>query len=499
MSSVMQSKDGTNVCLILVNFQKEDKHIIEELGYWFSYISHQCVKLKDKCKVLTIGSHADLVTKVEAKRKAALVSEFTKKYLSDASRVSIEVVKSKVDLIINCCKPRSSTCIHSALKQIVDQASTFCLSEEAAILLGLLEKDFKNVVACRVQTLLMHIMETGVYLPNAASSLYGKIMELHTVGILMIVGSQNNTLEDYMLILNVPKLTNEVHRLLFSKKSAQQFLSSTNSCSASMGIFPQTYLNGILPEYITTECLVQLQYCQEFSDAEVKFDYSVIPTEDSSAPTFFYFPALCSTDRRESISLNTPEGYNYRISWYLKCGEMFDYLPPRFLHVLLLRLANSFALPAAYDHSSMKDNIAAAVRLYNRRCTMWKNGIHWLMEEGIECFIENVNNSKGIVVIAKSEEIQKLACTEMLFKVIKEIYEAKEEFCGTVTFQEYLMDSDDPNVFTDEDKLYLVYDVARVIKEEKPYVISASGPGHTQLKVARISHLSKYLFWGKYI
>ena len=142
------------------------------------------------------------------------------------------------------------------------------------------------------------------------------------------------TLENYLLLLNVSKLTNVVHKLLFSKNSAQKFLSSTDPHSASMGILPQMYLKSILPEYITTECLIQLEYCQEFSHAEVKFDYSVISTGDSSAPKLLYFPSLCEMERK--MSIQTPDNYNYSIGWYVKCCGKFDYLPPRFLHILLL-------------------------------------------------------------------------------------------------------------------------------------------------------------------
>ena len=501
MSSIMQSEEGTNICLILVDLQNDNKYILEELGYWFSFISYHCVNLKEKCKVLTIGSHVDLVKTNETKRrKVALVSEFTDKYLSLSSKVSIDVVKSESDLIINCCNPRSSTCVYSMLNQIVEKAPTFRLSREAAILLGLLEKDFKNVVTCKVQTLVTHIIETEICLPNTADSIYPKVMELHTVGLLMVIESTSSELEDYLLLLNVPKLTNEVHKLLFSKDSAKKFLSSIDPCSASMGILPQTYLNSILPEYITTECLVQLQYCQEFSHAEVKLDYSVITTGDFCAPRLLYFPALCETERKNSIK--TPETYDYSISWYVKCCGEFDYLPPRFLHVLLLRLAHTFALPAAHKQPSnptVEEEMLTTIRLYNHRCTMWKNGIHWLMTKGVECYVEMVNSNKGMVIITKSKEARKFICTEILFKIIQEIHQAKEKFCETVTLQEYLMDSNDPGSYNDEDKLFLISDphFTQVLSEGNPLNAIVSINGKKSLDVDKILHLAHYIHWGK--
>ena len=91
---------------------------------------------------------------------------------------------------------------------------------------------------------------------------------------------------------------------------------------------------------------------------------------------------------------------------------------------------------------------------------MWKNGIHWLMKEGVECYVEMVNSSKGVIIVTKSEEAHKSTCTEMLFNIIKEIHQAKEEFCGTVTLQEYLIDSNDPTAFSEEDNLFSMCDIA---------------------------------------
>ena len=128
---------------------------------------------------------------------------------------------------------------------------------------------------------------------------------------------------------------------------------------------------------------------------------------------------------------------------------------------------------------------------------MWMNGIHWKMEEGVTCYVEMVNNSKGMVVIAKSEEAQKLACTSMLFNVVREIHQAKKEFCETVTLQEYMMDSDDPTSFVNEDKLFCASDIAKVLNKGKRSIVSADKEGHVQFSAATVSHLKEYIRWGE--
>ena len=138
-----------------------------------------------------------------------------------------------------------------------------------------------------------------------------------------------------------------------------------------------------------------LQYCQEIEHKDIGLFIST-PQDTSSGPqSFLFFPALCSADKSE-VSWTKPSD-NYSIGWLAQCTDPYDYFPPRFLHVLLLRIIYSFTITvpgkAADEHS---------IHL-QRRCTMWKTGVHWLMEEGVECMMEMVDINKGMVVITKSE------------------------------------------------------------------------------------------------
>ena len=473
-SNVMQSKEGTNVCLILVNFQKDMTCILEEIGYWLNFIN--TASLEDQVRVLVLGSHVDRINGTEATNKVEVVSKF----LANSPYLQRLKMLNKC-LILNCRKPRSAKLVQTMLLQRIENAKVYRLSMEATVLLGLLEKDFKNAVTCSLQTILDHIAETGICLPTMAKSLYPIVRELHTFGLLMLIERECDEPENSLLILNVTRLTNEVHKVLFSMISTH---------SPSMGVLPGRYLTSFLPEYISTECLVQLQYCQEISHAEVKFN-SVIPTNDSSTPTLLYFPSFCKLERK---NIETPDCFDYSLSWYVQCIRQFDYLSPRFVRYLLLRLGYSFALPSQYFKTA-EECSTSTIELYNHRCTMWKHGIHWFMQEGIECFVEIVNNSKGIVVITKSIESQKSICTEMLFKIVREIQEAKDEFCATVTLQQYLMDSIDPASFSNEDNLFALSDIQHTWKDNNIMVTSVNG--RRQLDITEIIGMTSFIQYGK--
>ena len=490
ISNVMWSSAGTNIFLSVINFSKDVPEIQEELGYWLSFITYHNKNVRNACTVVIIGSHTDLVTALDVSDKIGRISKFVHTHFTRSSTVNILVHKNI--LTLNCRQPRSTQHIRDAIVQISKDTPPLKISLEAAVLLGLLEKDFRSVVTCKLQDLISHIKETGICLPTTAQSLYQVAEQLHHVGLLMIIGRQCDKLEDHLLLLNLSKLTNEVHKLLFSSCSGS--VESDTRLYASMGILPENYLNSILPEHITTDCLVQLQYCQPFSHIDVKADS--IATSESEDSKLFYFPALCTAKRKECSA--TPHDFNHYIGCYIECKGMFDYFPPRFLHVLLLRLAYSYALQAHEKLSTDSEpDMSNIVQRYNRRCTLWKNGIRWLMEVGVECFVEMVNNSKGIVIVTKSKEAQNSACIEMLYKITREIQEAKEEFCEPVTLQHYLMNSDDPTSFTDKDKLFAMCEVERILREGKSSIISIDIEGCGHLDSAKVKHFMNCTLWSK--
>ena len=486
ISNVMQSKLGTNIFLVVANLTKGIQSINDELGYWLSFISYNVKQQSKQCNILLIGSHADLVSGAESSKKLELMNKF-----EYPSEVTLNIIDC---LALNCRKLRSSKYVQGALLEIISLAPQYSLTSEAAILLGLLEKDFKDVVTCKLQTLLSHIEDTGIHLPNTASSLYPFVEELHTVGLLMTIRREGDKLEDCTLLLGIAKLTNEVHKILFSDSSTQKY--SKYSHGASMGILPHTYLKKILPEYISTDCLVQLQYCQEFSHAEVKFDHSIVPTEDFSAPRLLYFPALCTAKRINSII--TPESYTYNIGWFAECQSKFDYFPSRYFHVLFLRLAFSFAHPVAPSAAEGESEHVVDVLKSNCRCTMWKNGIHWHMKEGVECIVELVSNSKGLVVITKSriEKDRKCKCIEIIFKIIDLAVQAKEEFCHSITLKQYLMPMDpkDTSSFRERDNLFNLREVDQDLREGKPVVLSITGK--YTVESSSLAHLKAHLLTG---
>ena len=483
LENLASSTKGDNIFILVVDLREDILKVRNIMDYWVSFIEHQKFFITKK-NLLIIGSHSDLLTNARVDEKKEVFQKF-------CERNTLSTWHNKIAYFtLNCCIPRSQQ-LHKIKGRIVDltkDSPCYKLSNEASVLLGLLEMDFSNVTACSAQTILSHIEDTGVSLPKNIASLMPILEELHDLGLLFVIG-----IDIQHVILNMSQLTHEVHQLLFSKEAKRNFTEGENPVSSlNVGILPQSVLDSLLPQYITKECLVKLQYCQEISTHDIGV-FPSLTQPDSSDQSYLFFPALC-TASKDDVSRDTPPSLSYSIGWLARCASTScDYFPPRFLHVLLLRLVFRFtlAVPAQHhpstsaspDHSHLK-----------RRCTMWNCGVHWSMEEGVECMLELVNGNKGVVVITRSEEDAKVNCISVFHDVIGCVMEAKAKFCHSIRPQFFLLNPSQSIDYLHEDNLFAMNDVERVLAtHNKREVLSFTGK--SKLKRERIALLCKFTLW----
>ena len=434
LENLVSSKKGDNIFMIVVDLREESIKIREILYYWLLFIQHQ--NLGKEPFLIIIGSHSDKVARERVEDKRMELKNFCEKTQPEHG-----VLHKVAYFILDCRNPKHQHLgdIQKLIASFTKDSPRYTLSLVSSTLLGLLEKDFSNEPAFSVAQLQSHIEVTHIALPRETQSLHSLLLELHDIGLLFIVNDSNK--EHFHVVFNISKLTNEVHRLLFSAEAKLRLRESCiesegSNSSFNIGIIPRNVLKAILPENIPKECLVQLQYCQLISHKDVGAFPSLTPS-DSTDQSFLFFPALCSVDKSE-VSWVTPPDLSYSIGWLARCTDPCDYFPPRFLHVLLLRVVFRFTLsvPAQNQASGSSPDHSH----FQRLCTMWKTGVHWLMKEGVECMVELVNGNKEVVVITKSEEDTAENCISVLNRIIGCVMEAKAEFCYSIKPQFYLLD-----------------------------------------------------------
>ena len=485
LENIASSRKGDNIFIIVVDLREDVHTIRNSLHYWFSFVQHQ--KFSGNNNIIIIGSHSDLVVKQKIEEREKVFQYFFNNNCGPEHKN--EYFK------LDCCKPKSKKLkiIQDKIVDLTQNSPRYELSFNANLLLGLLEKDFDNVTACSAQTILDHIEITGICLPTNITLLLPFLQELHEIGVLFM--TRDDKCDNLQVILNISKLTNEVHKLLFSNEAKLELTKDIKNkdtiSSFNIGVLPKAFLDKILPEYITKECLVQLQYCQEISHKDVSA-FPSLPQSCSSDQSFLFFPALCSANKSD-IAWTTPPGLNYGIGWLAQCADAScDHFPSCFLHVLLLRLVFRFTLQVPTQPQTPSASSPDHSHL-TRRCAMWNSGVHWLMEEGVECMVELVDNKKGIAVVTKSEEDQVENCISVFDKIIICVMEAKAEFCYSIKPQFFFIDPTTSSDYLHKDNQFALCDVLRVLNEGKDVVISLTG--NVRLNRSKIIFLRNFNFW----
>ena len=477
LEKIFQSKIGTTICIIVLDLREDDEEIEKKFLYWSIFICNSSKDPQNLPSLLVIGSHSDLLLNHrKVRRKNDFIQSMISKYDKESMYFSLD-----------CCYPRSDNlyALRKHIKTISEKSKPCSLSQEMSILLGLLEKDFQSVTACTAHVLVDHIIQVGLCLPRSMTHLHPLLLQLQDIGELLIVGGEE---DDSYLILSVSQLTNEVHKKLFALDA---FPNKPKKHKFSIGLLPESFLQKVLPEYITKECLIQLQYCQEVSPVEIDPDLSILPTPNTSADaatspdqSLLFFPALCTVDK-STINWHIPPT-SYSIGWLARCSRPHDYFPPRFLHVLLLRIALGFTVLAPSPSVHALD--------INPICKMWKTGVHWLMEEGVECTVELVDVSKSVVVVLRGKRQNYEKYGNIMCSIVSCVMEAKAEFCHSIQPDFFLLDSTDEDNYLNEDNLFSMYFVERVLMspEGKEDVINTS---NKTMSCEKVMYMRQLMYW----
>ena len=204
---------------------------------------------------------------------------------------------------------------------------------------------------------------------------------------------------------------------------------------------------------------------------------------------YLFFPSLVNLIRPEVV-WERQDKFDYHCGWYLCCAERTQFFTSRFLQVLLLRLAFSFAIPSPQQHHA--DASGACIPL-NRKCSVWKNGIQWLSLKGIEVVVEVIGQNKRVMVIMRCYTQAKLQCVYHRTEVVHMVIKTKEDFCNKVDTLEYLLPPSELKQFPEQMRNLTLFDiqtVARAVVDQSAFVSD-----HTGEKLIEIDNL---LFFESY-
>ena len=266
---------------------------------------------------------------------------------------------------------------------------------------------------------------------------------------------------------------------------------------------PKSKIAGVFVEKYNIDMilcvLTAFEFCQKIKDS---FTLSLIASSnpsrdcgtamfisDESSESYYFFPALIQVEHPTDVWQSSGPG-EYQFGWCLQCSKEGQYLTPRFLHVLLLRLAFSFALA---PDSSQQDEASPVLR---KRCGIWKNGIQWLDQDGVETTVEVSEQNKLVLLLMSCPEGEEMACVQLRSSLISKILEAKEELCPGISTTELLIDpsnlSNYPLPSSSELTLYTMADqVVKAVQEHKQFAVDVTG--RRKMKLVDALHFEPYL------
>ena len=520
------------IILLVVDLRESCQEIKQNVQYWLSFLENQCSPNSRKPHVIIVGSHADILKSREEciKEKEEIIQSF----------VCFESVNIVGFVSMDCQYSESSSM--TKLRQYLTESSkslriTGNIKFNAHCFLVYLFDKFKEVRAVTVDQIMQQIsyekQDVGAssplfFLPNNLSVLFNLCNELSDRGHILLLKNVDTPTSSWVVI-DKEALLSDVIGTIFAPKGLKQY----SEFASNTGVVPLSRLAERFSSYnpfMLIGFLTHLEFCHEISDKEILQlickqnteskstgkqsttfnDYTTTEVHDqltkahqlyldnsaialslsehtpllstemdmpSVSEIYLFFPALVKLDAPDHvICQKEASSYAHHCGWILKCLKEEHFFTSRLLEVLLLRLIFSYAL----DSTTEKQISESELPILQRKCSVWKNGIFWGNNDGVETLVEVQPNNKAIVVVMRClDKSATLSYLQLRSSVIQKVLATVSEFCAKVSTTEHLIDPHQtlsyPVIVT---KLYYVNEVAALIAKKSSnavFVVSESG------------------------
>ena len=507
------------VVLLLVDVSKSEEDIEQEVLYWLTFIEHQCQLKGDQPHLVIVGSHADIAEQRNENPQSKM-KDVLKRIARNLYQSKMKFIES---FVINCCSLTSSQ--SSALQRLLKTSAeslgnSVALSFLCHCLYVFLLDKFKSYTAIAIDEVMQNIIEPtqddtivesdtdaesieseeeSVYdsdsddstssdtdplhlLPTTSSELNLLCEELDKRG--HVIFLRNPATGKGWLVLNKESLLSKVHGSIFAPKRVR---SSKSRClSSSTGVVSFEKFKEHFPEHdpnMLIRFLSHLEFCTEVEDSEVL--HLLQQESTNSSDKYFFFPGLIEIVKPEEVwSKDDQTLYWHSTSWVLECSETVDFFTPRFVQLLLLRLAFTFVflLP---KHRQKKGCEIPSIK---RQCSVWKNGLSWLNSDGIETVVVMAEQSQAVHVMMRSQCEMPQAFARLRSAVIKKVVETAKDLNNFETTESFI----DPKAMKypcANSSLYRVDEIARAVIQKPLFVRS---DGHKQLKLTEVLYFEPY-------
>ena len=417
-------RGSASIVSLVINVSEEESKIKEATQYWVQFISNHTSESGPKPHLVIIGSHAEGLSSREVKTKANLMKSvvnshnrcgitFAGQVISDCRYAESSSMSQLRSILSQSCKSirsqeKISTAQHSLLVFLLDR-----FRYEAAVTYGQVSEALRESFSDKEYA----------YLECVKSSDPLELCdELSKRGNILFMKNQAS-LEKSWIVFDKASLLSQVNGVIFAPEGFKEH----QDISTKSGLVPQSKLVSLFPNLnadMITQFLCHLEFCHEVTDEEVLSLLHNTQSTSAEKERLLFFPGLVDLDIPTDI-WQPNDKFVYHSGWLLKCSKPEQFFSPRFLQVLLLRLAYSLAFaPCTVVDRNLPRNIQ-----------VWKCGISWKSTSGIEVVVQVIDQKQVMVIIRGF----KSSMTEFLrtrSAIIGKVLDAKQSLCPAVEVEE---------------------------------------------------------------
>ena len=458
IENLLQGSGG--VFLIVVNIL--EKEPVKQLHQWLTVVRNEAQKALNACHVIVIVSHVDdIVNLFERRRRKEEIQEI--------------IVRERCDSVFLDCRKLGGSGVDSFFKKLssacesIRSTSGRNLSLYCHMMYGLLEERKENILT------LSDVMSAGkdnngYFIPNKREDVKDVLDWLHSTGLISVLKSKDKV----WVVVNKGILLTEVDGILFAPETFKEHV----DIASNTGIVSVSGLTRLFPKYdphMLICFLKNMELCQLMNDPSflrmTNLHQLAVEEEEEGGTErrgerLLFFPCLLSTDRPDEMTSQV-----YQFGWCLQCTSKYHFFPPRYFHVLSLRLAYKMALPQEDDK-------------LNRYCTFWKNGLYWFNGHGVGSLPEIVDESQCVLVMMSCEKGYSDDMVSLRRDVIGEVMSVYKKSCPSLEVKELVIESKElayPVNTPRERTVYSVKAVFSAVVEQRPFLVT-TGTRRTKLK-----------------
>ena len=398
---------------VVVNKLTESEDVIEKnLYYWLNFIKNVNTKLSKQSQVIIVGSHVDKLQFSDAND----IEQFIKQTVKHGIRRQI----FKGYVALDCRSPGGNdvslftSFLSESCNDVVDRSDT--ISYYCHVLYSFLN-DLKKV-AIQIDELCTKLQEHNhPSLPYDVSVVTKFLTTLSDKGLILFLPSTG------WIVIDKAALFTEVNGVVFAPSVIKRV---HRDIASNTGIITLSALKDTFPHHdidMLVGFLKTLEFCHVINtDILNSISTNISPSTPITSGELLFFPSLVNSDTPAVMSNDPKFGY------CLWCPEPYEFLSNRFLHVLILHLAFRYCLKVTGRLKKLKQE-------FERRCTIWQNGIFWRRGE-LEVLVQ-MSESNHCVTLLMSHK-NGFEALQICSSILQEIHLLHNNFCPC-HIEEYLI------------------------------------------------------------